>query len=450
MFKNFPQKFNRSSGRTRLVVKNIAASFVFKILSIFVSMAIIPLTITYLDSYRYGIWITVSTIVSLVHYFEFGLANGFRNKFAEAKAVEDTGLCKKYVSTTYAIMTILMAAVFFVFFVLNIFINWCDVLNLPTEYEHEIKEMVIILTGVFCVQMIADVLTKLFAGDQRPAYSGLITVVGQILSLGMILFLVQHTESSLIKLAVYFSSIPTVTLLIATVIFFRTKRYKMVCPSIKAVDFKLSKNILGMGVEFFLLQISILIILQLMNLVLARNCGADSVTLYNMAYKYFSILLLVMGLIATPLWSAFTDAYTKKDMTWMHSMLKKCDLLNLLAIMAGITAYFIAPLFYKIWLGNKLNIPNTLSLWVMIFAVMQTVGFVYMTLINGIGKLKIQTMIFFVFAVLAFPVMSYFTTVFGIVGIVITPTAVYMLQIIFLRIQLEKLINGNEKGIWAA
>jgi len=413
-------------------------------------LAVIPLTITYLDSYRYGIWITVSTIISWVHYFDFGLANGFRNKFAEAKATEDIYLCKKYVSTTYAIMTILMAAVFFAFFVINVSISWSDVLNLPAEYEYEIKEMFVILTGVFCIQMIADVLTKLFAGDQRPAYSSLIVVVGQIFSLGMILFLVHYTEGSLIKLAAYFSSIPTVTLLIASAVFFRTKRYKLFRPSIKAIDFKLSKNILGMGFKFFLLQISTLVIFQLMNLILTRNCGADSVTLYNVAYKYFSILLFVMGLIVAPLWSAFTDAYTKKDVTWLLGTLKKCDLLNLLAVAAGIIAYCIAPLFYQIWLGDKLSIPDNLSLWVMIFAVMQTVGFVYMTLINGIGKVKIQTIIFLVFAAVAFPLMSYLTTIWGTIGIVMIPAVVYLLQIIFLRIQLHKLINGSENGIWAA
>ena len=449
MFQFFLRKFRSSSARTKLAVKNIAASFVFKALSIFVSLAVIPLTISYLDSYRYGIWITVSTIISWVHYFDFGLSNGFRNKFAEAKATEDIPLCRKYVSTTYAIMIILMIVVFAVFYVINHFIDWCEILKLPTVYEHEIKEMFIILTGVFCIQMIADVLTKLFAGDQRPAYSGLITVVGQVLSLAMILFLVHTTEGSLVKLAAYFSSIPTITLLIATFIFFKMKHYRPYRPSIKFIDFKLSKNIIGMGLKFFLLQISIIAILQLMNMVLTRNCGADSVTLYNVAYKYFSIILLVMSLIVAPLWSAFTDAYTKKDVAWMHNSLKKCDQLNILAVVAGIAAYFIAPFFFKIWIGDKLEIPAQLSLWVMIFAVVQTVGFVYMTLINGIGKVKIQSILFVIFALLGFPVLSMSTNDFGAIGIVFLPIMVYLLQVIFLRIQLSKLVSGSAAGIWA-
>lgn len=449
MFKAFLHKFNSSSERTRLAVKNIAASFAFKFISIVVSLMVIPLTINYLDSYKYGIWVTVSTIIAWVHYFDFGLANGFRNKFAEAKATENITLCRKYVSTTYAIMMILMVVVFGIFYVANLFLNWCDILNLPAVYEHEIKEMFVILTGVLCIQMIADVLTKLFAGDQRPAYNGLITIVSQVLSLAMILFLVHYTQGSLIMLAAYFSSIPTITLVIATFFFFKTKHYKPYRPSIKYIDFKLSKNIIGMGVKFFLLQISIIAILQLMNLVLTRNCGADSVTLYNVAYKYFSILLLVMGLIVNPLWSAFTDAFTKKDIAWMRGTLKKCDQMNILVVLVGIVAYFVAPTFYKLWIGDTLQIPDALSLWVMIFAVAQTIGFVYMTLINGIGRVKIQTILFCVFAVMAFPVMSLSTRNFGVIGIVFLPTTVYLAQTLFLRIQLKKLVNGNEYGIWA-
>lgn len=87
------------------------------------------------------------------------------------------------------------------------------------------------------------------------------------------------------------------------------------------------KDILGLGIQFFCIQICMLIIFQIVNIVISRELGALAVTQFNVAEKYFNIIYMVINIIMIPFWSAFTDAYTKRDLAWMRSAtdkLQKC------------------------------------------------------------------------------------------------------------------------------
>ena len=100
------------NSRSIIVKKNIIASFFLKCISILVSLQVVPLTITYINPTKYGIWLTLSSIIAWLSYFDLGFAHGFRNRFSEAKANGNILLAKEYVSTTYAVLSVLFLSVF--------------------------------------------------------------------------------------------------------------------------------------------------------------------------------------------------------------------------------------------------------------------------------------------------------------------------------------------------
>ena len=51
-----------------------------------ISLLLVPLTIDYLNPTQYGIWITLMSVIAWFNFFDIGLGNGLRNKFATAKA----------------------------------------------------------------------------------------------------------------------------------------------------------------------------------------------------------------------------------------------------------------------------------------------------------------------------------------------------------------------------
>ena len=99
----------KGSDRSVNIKKNVAGSLCLKVINIFISLQVVPLTIHYVNPSKYGVWLTLSSIIAWISYFDFGFAHGFRNRFAEAIAKGEFLLARKYVSTTYAVLFILFS-----------------------------------------------------------------------------------------------------------------------------------------------------------------------------------------------------------------------------------------------------------------------------------------------------------------------------------------------------
>ena len=69
--------------------KNIVSSLIIKGISIGISFFSLPITLNYVDSTTYGVWLTISSIVGWFVFFDIGLTQGLRNRMAEAKAKGD-------------------------------------------------------------------------------------------------------------------------------------------------------------------------------------------------------------------------------------------------------------------------------------------------------------------------------------------------------------------------
>src|SRR5450755_4419818 len=93
---------NRGHSRSINAKKNILFSFLIKGCNIAIGLILVPLTIHYVKPIQYGIWLTLSSIIGWFGFFDIGLGNGLRNKFAEALAKGEHERARIYVSTTYA------------------------------------------------------------------------------------------------------------------------------------------------------------------------------------------------------------------------------------------------------------------------------------------------------------------------------------------------------------
>ena len=434
--------FNSGSERSRLIKKNILGSFGLRIVSIFCSLMMVPVTIDYVNPERYGIWLTLSSIVVWLSYFDFGFAHGFRNRFAEAIAKDDHELAQKYVSTTYAVLTLLFAGIMLVASAINYYLNWSDILHVNQVYNSELRIVFQILILFFCVNIVAEIFTTLLTAYQRPALSAAVKTGGYVVSLLVIYVLTLTTQGDLELLAYALSGVPCLFTLVVSIIAFKKKRFSIYAPTLKSVDFSLTKSIVGMGGQFFLIMLCILFIFQFQNIIISRELGAEQVTLYNVTYKIFGVVEMVMMIILTPIWSAYTDAYTRKDFAWMKNSSRRLEQLGLLCIPALFILWLVSPL------GNSVSTSLSISAVVAFYILCRVWGNIYMYQINGTGKLRMQLLIYAVIAVFAIPTMILLGRAFGLMGIVMVPSMAFLAQTLIMRIQLLKIISGASRGWW--
>lgn len=442
--------FFKGQQRSIKAKKNIAASLVIRGVSIAISLIIVPLTINYINPSRYGIWLTLSSIVAWFSFFDIGLSQGLRNKFAEAKANGDYSLAQTYVSTTYAILTIIFSIIWILFLLINHFLNWSSILNVSKSMEGEVSLLAVIVFTYFCIQFVLNIITTIITANQEPAIASLIGVLGQLLSLILIFILVKTTQGSLVKLGIALCVSPLIILLATNVFLFKGK-YKKYKPKISKVDFSYSKILFNLGIVFFIIQLAGIIQYQTANIIIAQNFNTAEVTSYNIVYKYFGLLDMIFAIFLSPFWSATTEAYLKSDIKWIKNSIKKYNYLNILLVFGGAIMLFFSEKVYEIWLGKgTVNIEFSLSLWGFIFFCIFMFERKYVFFLNGISALRIQFIAClispFVYIGAALLFIKYFH--FGVYALFIASIIANFNGIVLAPIQYYQIIYKNKKGIW--
>jgi len=429
---------------------NIAAAFLIKGTSILVSLMLVPMTIGYVNTTNYGIWLTLSSIIGWLSFFDIGLGNGLRNKFAEVKAKGKTELARVYISSTYAMLSIILSAGVIIFIGLFWFIDWTKVLNTPPEMSSDIDKLVFIVFICFCLQMVLKLINTIFIADQKPAVASFFILFENIFILTGIYILTNTTHGSILYLGIILALVPVVVSLITNVIAYNTN-YRHYRPGLKYVDLKKAGTIINLGFKFFVIQISVVVLFQTNNMIIAQLFGPAEVTTYNVSFKYFSAILMVYNIIITPFWSAFSDAYFRDDIIWIKNSMKKLMQIWYVLILILFLMYIFADKVYKIWVGDEISIPHSITLANAIYILLLSWLTIFVQFINGTGKIYLQLVHSIFVALINIPLaISLANTMnLGISGIIYANCICFLIGGIWVPIQYYKLVNKVEKGIWA-
>jgi len=449
LFQKIKQRFNSGHSRSVKARKQILFSFVIKSVSILIGFVFVPLLYHNMGAAEYGIWLTLSSIIVWVSYFDIGLGNGLRNRFAESLARNEHQLARVYVSTTYAGLSIIFAIFFLIFLAVNPFLNWHELLKAPPALEKELNILVVITVALFLVRFTLKLITMILSADQKTAISNLFDPLSNLVALLVILVLIALSASSLLNLGIVLGAAPVVVLLGASFYFFRTT-YKAYRPSFKLIKFEHFKDLTGLGVKFFIIQVTVVIIMSTNNFIITQVSGPEAVASYNIAYKYFGLVLMLFTIITNTYWSAYTEAYIKKDFAWIKRVTGNLvkgwgGILLLLAFLLLIDDWF-----YRLWVGPEVQISFQLSSITALFIGIYIWYTIFIYFINGTGKITLQLYVSVAVAILNIPISLFFASYLGMgsAGVILGSCVTYLPGAIIAPLQYYRIINGKDSGIW--
>ena len=441
------QRLLAGSQRGANIKKNIVGSLLIKGCSILVQLILVPLTLDYLNTDLYGIWLTISSILLWLSFFDVGFTLGLRNKLTEALAKGDIVKGKKMVSTTYAIMVVIFIPLCVILEFLVPYVNWSALLNIQQTYNETIVQVMQVLVISFCFQMIFNVLGTVLTSFQKVALSGMFPVIGNFLSVIVIYILTKTTQPSMMNLAMTVSYLPLLVLVISSVYMYRNS-LSSVSPNIKYVDFSLVKELFSLGAKFFVIQVQVLVMYQATNILISNISSPGDVTAYNIAYRYVGTAMMVFTLVISPLWPAFTEAYTKSDFEWMQRTYRKMSRLYKWVALMIILMIICSPLVYKLWIGRTDVVPFSMSLLVGLYMLSSSWDSLQVNLINGIGKVKLQSYLTLVGIFLHIPLSFLLGRYIGALGVVTSMLLINVVYASFFTVQIRKIISRRATGIW--
>lgn len=440
-------KITKGNERSVAVKKNIIGSFFLKGISIIVSMLLVPATIGFVNAELYGVWLTLSSMMIWLGFADVGFTQGLKNKLTEAIAQNDWRRGKALVSTTYAMMFLIFLPVCIILEFIVPLVNWTSLLNVNPIYENEILRVMHVLVAFACLQMIVNVMVSVVAAFQKVALSGSFLVIANILSLINIYLLRAFFAPSLFSLVFAVSAMPILVTILATFILFNG-RFKRVSPSWKTVDKFLIKDLFSLGYKFFIINIQVLVLYQSTNILISYVSSPIDVTHYNIAYKLLNTAMMAYMIITSPLWPAYTDAYTREDYEWMKSVRKKMVRILMLSIFGCLILAILSDPIYHLWIGNSVSIPGKMTFAVFIYVVIYCWMNLNATFVAGVGKLQLHTIVS-IFGMLSHIFLSLVLSKYlGCYGVLISLIIINVVYACIYHVQVNMILNRTVYGIW--
>ncbi|HEV8270263.1 MAG TPA: oligosaccharide flippase family protein [Chitinophagaceae bacterium] len=438
---------NRGEGRSVQIKKNILISFLIKGLSVVINFLIVPITIGYVDQVRYGIWVTLTSIITWFAFFDFGMGNGLRNKLTTALAHMEYDKAQKYISTSYAVLTLMALSFFGLFCVFNPYINWGSVLNIPTNVDENIHLVMLIVMGAFCLQFTLQLLNTILRSMQEPAKAELLTFFGQLMIL-VILVIIKNTVTGSLSVLVLALNVAPVAVLFAASLLLYNGKLRSIAPSFKKINFSYAKSILNIGGVFFLIQIGSLVLHQTDNIIITRIIGPEAVTKFNVTYKLYSVIIVAFLIIASPYWSAFTDAFAKKDYQWITKSVKRLRKVWVFTSFVVVPLFFVLAKFLFKILFPSIHINSSLSISMAVYVICYTWLSLNCYFLYGTGKLRILLILYLFVTVTNVPFAIVMGKWWGIEGVIMANVLSFVLMNIVLWIQTNKILQLKASGIW--
>lgn len=402
-----------------------------KPISILISLLYVPLVLHCLGEAKYGIWAIILNIVSWIGYFDIGIGNGLRNKLTEACAENKLHVARTYVTTAF--IGTFFVAVIFGCLVISVweYFDLTKYFHLYVEDEN-VKSIIYVSVLFVCLNFILSLSKTEAYAIQEPGIISVVGVVGQLIQLSVLYVLTIISSCNLMLIAIIYGITSIAESLI--IYFYISKDRCYLVPEFSFFNKQYLRPLLTLGISFFVMQVCSLVLNTTDNLLISNLFGVSEVTPYNIVYKVFYMVVMVHGIIIMPMWSAYTDAATRKDITWIKRVMKKINYITFGFAVMVLIGIFLFKSIAKVWLGMELDFGTVLIPTVAVYMIAQMFANNYASFLCGVGEVKAPTIISVIGIFINIPLSIYFATTchLHLAGIILGSFFVMLMSVVVL------------------
>jgi O-antigen/teichoic acid export membrane protein len=369
-----PSKMLPDSRRRYRGIATSAVSALFgKGISVLVSVAIVPLTVHYLGGEGYGLWVTISSAVTMFFVLDIGIANTLTNLISEAYAKADKKQAAAYFATAFWLVLGITAFLALTVKLLWPFVHWTAIFHVrDPALINEVSRAAAVAFFVFLCALPSGLATRVLAGYQEVYAANLFAACGSLASLAGVILVIRLHGSLAVLVAVYAGSSAAANAICLLWISLIHKPWLKPWP--RLIQRPYVGAILHSGGQFFLIQIAGLIVFNSDNLVISHYLNPAQVTPYNIAWKIASYFCVIQTVASPALWPAYSEAYAKGDLSWIRLAYIRNRWSTVVVLVVGCTTLLFAGQHIILLWAGVAAVPSMLLLklmcvWMVIFAI---------------------------------------------------------------------------------
>jgi len=435
----------QDSKRRHSGIASAALSALFgKGINILVNVVTVPITVRYLGAESYGLWITISSAVTMFLVLDIGISSTLTNLISEAYAKDDRNRAAEYFATAFWAILSLSVCLGIVGWLVWPQVNWAFIFHVQSAgLAHETARAMAAALSVFLVALPMGLAAKVLAGYQELYVSNLFATGGSVLSLLAVLTVV-HFHGSLPWLVACYagSAVVANAACMFWVCFFHKPWMK---PWPQQVRRHLIGHIFHSGMQFFAIQVAGLIVFSSDNLIISHFLSPARVTPYSVTWRLVNYIAMVQTFLFPALWPAYSEAYASGQLAWIRSTYKHVRHVTAIVLAVGCGVMLLAGRgIIRIWAGQAAvptqNLMFLMCVWIVIFAFCTNQSCL-MGATSRVGKQAISSS----FAAIANLILSIFwVRTMGPPGVLLATIVSYLIFVVAVQTwEVRKILQGD-------
>jgi O-antigen/teichoic acid export membrane protein len=408
----------RSRERHRRVVLSAGAAAAAKFVSVATALISVPLTLHYLGPERYGMWMTMSSLILMFSFADLGMGHGILNVVADSSGRNDRAAIRAAASSGFFVLTIIAAVILVLFAAAYAFVPWFEIFNVKSEAAR--LEAGPALAGAvvcFALGIPLGVVQRVQMGLQEVYAANLWRCLGSILGLIGVLVVIW-LKWGLLWLVVAFLGGPLVASIWNSVAFFGVSERDL-APQRRHISREMIARIARIGLLFFGLQIAMAVAFTSDNIIIAQILGAEAVTDYAVPEKMFSLVGVIVSMVLFPLWPAYGEAIARGDQDWVRrTLLRSLTAAIATTAVLSLVLVIFGGRLVALWTGPVVEVPPMLLVGLAFWKVIEAGGNAVSMFLNGANVVRFQLYLAALVAILAIVLKVFLVTRIGISGVV--------------------------------
>lgn len=373
--------------RANLLFRSIVGSVGGRVAVLIAPFLVMPAMLDHLGERNFGIWMTAIAVTGFIQFADLGIGSGLLTRLSAAQARNDMSAFRSYVASSFAALLLVAFTVSSLGLICLLYLS---------ETISPIYSVTLI---AFAFSIPGSIIYRIMYATNRIVLANVWQVGGALLSVGVAFVAIRAGWSPPTVVFCYVIVGP-LTMLAATLWTMWRESEKR--PKISDIRTRATIDLMGLGWQFFILAILTAASMNADNILIALQLGEAAVTSYAVPARVGTLLMLIAGTIAMPLWTIYGEAITSGDRTWVWRNALLMALLGLVAVIAAGAVLTIGiDLILNFWMGRSFSDQHKIVAGLTGFSAVTALTAPFNMILNANGQVKVQIIAWGIFVPVA-------------------------------------------------
>ncbi|WP_233972661.1 lipopolysaccharide biosynthesis protein [Pectobacterium versatile] len=413
--------------------KNMSLAVFFKIISAILGFVTVPILMKTIGVENYGLWAALVSVLGTIALFDFGLGQTLKNSIAEYLAREESHNVKKEILLNLFLAMKISVVILICFFILFPMVDiWKDNAFIT-----------ILLYSFFILTFPLSMGNMILQGSRDIGIQSAITVIAPLL---FILFLYLFPKDSIQSITLIYIISFFISYFFLWFFILRRFDFKITKFNSSILKEKLQKEKINTSLNFFVIQLSSLILYSIGTFIVINAIDKTSAAYYDSLNKIFLFAMSLFNIGVAVFWPEVTRMKTLKNFQGIFKIYKVMLALSIFFSLGVIFLAYITPTLGEWWLGDFIKIRREDAYFFAALSIVQSLAYAGAVILNAFEDIRIQTYLSVISIIIMYPLCKFFIALgMGMVSIPFSAMLITLIPMIYCNFKAIYVIKNGTK-----